>query len=191
MITKKNILQIIPADGWMAIFSNGLEDGNISSKPLVCFVLIEGEYPNLILPVREVHGMVENCNHANGIDFVDCQKLIRYEYRQQIHSEIITKHSTDEKKTRIIAVIRAMIEMNLPDRRGEFVIVSRKEREYFLMKDIRLMANEISDIPIHAITVGKILKNFDFEIGNRQGVGFPVYIDDEKLASLAEEYGVS
>ena len=39
---EKKILQIIPADGWLAVFTN--EDKTRTKFPLVCWALVEDEH---------------------------------------------------------------------------------------------------------------------------------------------------
>lgn len=49
------ILQIMPADGWMAVYDGG-DDGEME-EPLACFALVSVDYQNGEGPQTEVRGM--------------------------------------------------------------------------------------------------------------------------------------
>lgn len=49
------ILQIMPADGWVAVYDGG-EEGEME-EPLACFALVQVDYKNGDGPQTEVRGM--------------------------------------------------------------------------------------------------------------------------------------
>ncbi|MGJ7524809.1 hypothetical protein [Variovorax sp. GB1P17] len=49
------ILQIMPADGWVAVYDGG-EEGEME-EPLACFALVQVDYRNGDGPQTEVRGM--------------------------------------------------------------------------------------------------------------------------------------
>lgn len=78
MAGKKRILQIIPAQGWLAMFRNR-ETGNIETEPIPCWALVEEENGD-----RSVVGM----DADSTLDFAeDMGNFVGYIHESQAKSK--------------------------------------------------------------------------------------------------------
>jgi len=79
---QDNILQIMPAAGWVAVFD---EDGEESAHAVVCFALVESAMK------REVRAMVADGNQIGFADalpnFIRVQELEEFEDEEEDEDE--------------------------------------------------------------------------------------------------------
>ena len=59
MLRERQIVQIMPAEGWNAVFVDRLPSGEykLSSEPLACWALVEDEAKDYDRPRRQVVGL--------------------------------------------------------------------------------------------------------------------------------------
>lgn len=74
------IVQIIPADGWFAMFCD--EDGYVLYKPVVCFGLVEREDGTFIEPFVCNSGYIDPA--SDSMDYRDVCRLSRRQEQEEL-----------------------------------------------------------------------------------------------------------
>lgn len=75
MALERKILQILPADGWYAVFTN--TGGDDAFDPLVCFALVEDRHPpsapsmiQAVVPMSWQDGYVDFCDSTKNFSHI-------------------------------------------------------------------------------------------------------------------------